>query len=218
MLISENDLMSVLANHGICVKGVLHIGAHECEELPFYTRLGVPAEKIVWIDALPTKVQQATDRGIPNVYHAVVTDKDNDTVVFNVSNNGQSSSVLEFGLHSHYHSWVHWVGKIEQKTTTIDTFFTKNKLDPSEYNFWNMDIQGAELLALKGAKSSLQWPDVLYLEVNEAEVYRGCGLVGQIDELLSAQGFQRVMTKMTDAKWGDAVYIRSSSFKNISTQ
>lgn len=208
MLISEDDVKNILVSNGIRVKGVLHVGAHECEELLFYTRLGVPAENIIWIDALPNKVEQATTRGIPNVYHAVVTDKDNDTVVFNISNNVQSSSVLEFGLHSHYHHWVHWVGKMEQKTTTIDTFFNTNKIDPSVLNFWNMDIQGAELLALKGAKDSLQWPDALYLEVNEAEVYKGCGLVGEIDSFLGDQGFERVLTKWTDAKWGDAVYVR----------
>jgi len=207
MLISFSDINAILLSNNITIDGAFHIGAHDCEELTFYNQLGLKNEEVVWIDAIPKKVVEATNKGIPNVYNAVITDKDYEDVIFNVSNNGQSSSVLEFGTHSIEHPWVVYVDKIQQKSITIDTFFEKNNIDASKYNFWNFDIQGAELMALKGAIKSIQHAKALYLEVNEKELYKNCGLITEIDTFLSNYNFKRVLTDMTPHGWGDALYI-----------
>lgn len=207
MLISLEEINQVLSSKNIKIKGSLHIGAHDCEEMTFYNQMGLNKEDIVWIDALPFKVSEAKNRGIPNVYNAVISDKDDEEVVFNISNNFQSSSILEFETHSKEHPYVVYIGKIKQKSITVDTFFERNNIDVSKYDFWNFDIQGAELLALKGAKNSIKHAKVLYLEVNEKELYKNCGLIGEIDKYLSEFNFKRVLTKMTEHGWGDSLYI-----------
>lgn len=207
MLIRFEDVAKVLFSRNIDITGVLHIGAHECEELGFYDKLGVNKQDIVWIDAVPFKVVDAQNRGIPNVYNALVTDKDDEEVMFNVSNNIQSSSVLEFGTHSTEHPWVFYVDKISHKTITVDTFFARNQIDAIKHNLWNFDIQGAELMALKGATQSIRHAKALYLEVNERELYKGCALIGEIDEFLAQYNFERVLTSITDHGWGDALYV-----------
>jgi hypothetical protein len=156
MLIDFVDINRILSSNNISINGAFHIGAHECEEIPFYNQMGLKNEDVVWIDAISSKVAEAKNRGIPNVYTAVITDKDDEAVVFNVSNNFQSSSVLEFGTHLVEHPGIVYVDKLYQTSITIDTFFEKNNLDASNYNFWNFDIQGAELMALKGATKSIQ--------------------------------------------------------------
>lgn len=208
MLIPGDKVISLLKAHGITVNGALHIGAHECEELPFYIAMGIPAGKVVWIDAMQNKVDEATQRMIPNVFQAVVTDKDDADVTFHVTNNVQSSSVLEFGSHAKHHPHVHFVRNITLKTVTIDTFFERKGLNPTAYDFWNFDIQGAEMLALKGAAKALAIPKALYLEVNTEEVYKECATMDQIDAFLKPLGFTRVETKITDCGWGDALYLR----------
>jgi FkbM family methyltransferase len=208
MLITFEEINAVLKSHKIQVTGSFHVGAHDCEELGFYNQLGLQKQDVVWVDAIPVKVQEAAQRGIPNVYNAVITDKDDEEVSFNVSNNGQSSSVLEFGTHSQEHPSVVYIYKMNQKSVTIDTFFERNKIDASKLNFWNFDIQGAELMALKGAIGSIQHVDVMYLEVNEKELYKNCGLITDIDQFLSTYHFKRVLTKMTPHGWGDALYIK----------
>jgi FkbM family methyltransferase len=208
MLISFEEINAILLRNNIRITGVLHIGAHDCEELYFYNRLGVPNENVVWIDAIPSKVDQCKRRGIPNVYNAIVTDKDDEPVVFNVSNNVQSSSIFEFGTHAKEHPQVVYVHKIEGKSITVDTFFERNNIQPSNCNFWNFDIQGAELLALKGAMSAIRYADALYLEVNQDELYKGCGLIGEVDTFLSQYNFHRVLTNMTQHGWGDALFIK----------
>jgi FkbM family methyltransferase len=197
-----------LDSNNILIKGAVHIGAHECEELGFYNQLGLSNTDIVWIEAMHNKVLENKNRGIPNVYQGVVSDKDDEEVKFNISNNGQSSSILEFQTHSKEHPWVKYIGSTREKTITIDTFFSQNKLDASKYNFWNFDIQGAELLALKGASNSIQYADAIYLEVNEDYLYKDCALIGEIDLFLKEKGFNRVHTVMTQHKWGDALYIK----------
>jgi FkbM family methyltransferase len=207
MLISFEEINKILLSKKININGSFHIGAHECEELQFYNELGLKAEDVVWIDAIPSKVTEATNKGIPNVYNAVITDKNDEEIIFNISNNVQSSSVLEFGTHSQEHPWVVYVDKIKQKSITIDTFFERNNIDASKYNFWNFDIQGAELMALKGATNSIKYAKALYLEVNEKELYKNCGLITDIDNFLSQYNFKRVLTNMTIHGWGDALYI-----------
>ena len=210
MLISFEEIKNVLLSKNIEVHGSFHIGAHECEEMGFYNKLGIQKENVVWIDAIPSKVAEACMKGIPNVYAAVITDKDDEDVVFNVSNNVQSSSVLEFGTHSKEHPSVVYLSKFTSKSITIDTFFQRNGLDASKYDFWNFDIQGAELLALKGAAAHIHNADVLYLEVNIKELYKNCALMNEIDAYLSDYGFKRVITELTQFGWGDALYLIQS--------
>ena len=61
--------------------GVFHIGAHDCEEDSFYKEF---TSDIVWIDAMEEKVVQGKERG-HNIFHATVTDQDDQDVVFKVS-------------------------------------------------------------------------------------------------------------------------------------
>jgi FkbM family methyltransferase len=208
MLIPGHAVIQLLAQRGIHVRGALHIGAHECEEMRFYNDMGITANNVIWIDAIQKKVDEAKARGVPNVYQAVVTDKDDQTVTFHVTNNVQSSSILEFGSHAKHHPHVHFVNNVELSTVTIDTFFQRNELNPANYDFWNFDIQGAEMLALLGATNALQYPKALYLEVNTEEVYKGCAKMDEIDKFLGERGFTRVKTDITQYGWGDALYVR----------
>jgi len=147
MLISFAVINEILKSNNIHIIGGFHLGAHECEELGFYRELGLKFEEIIWIDAIPAKVTEAINRNIPNVYNALITDCDDLDVTFNVSNNIQSSSVLELGTHAQEHPEVAYVDKICMKSITVDSFFERNNIDASKYNFWNFDIQGAENLA-----------------------------------------------------------------------
>jgi FkbM family methyltransferase len=209
MLIDLNTIKTTLNNNGIFITGALHVGAHECEEMSFYTNfLRILPSDIIWIEANNNIVIKQQNKNIPNVFYGVISDKDDDLVTFNIANNGQSSSILEFGTHSTEHPHVLYVDKIKQKTITLNSFFKNNSLDPSKYNFWNFDIQGAELMALKGGENYIKYVDAMYLEVNEKELYKNCALIGEIDKYLLNSGFKRVLTEMTEFGWGDALYIR----------
>jgi hypothetical protein len=207
MLIGFDEINKILVSKNITINGVLHIGAHDCEELQFYHMLGLKSEDVLWIDAIPYKVEQAHERGIPNVYNAIISDTDDQEVVLNITNNIQSSSILELGTHLYEHPSVVCVDTLQSKSITVDTFFERNGIDYTKYDFWNFDIQGAELMALKGSINAIKYAKALYLEVNEKELYKNCALIDEIDSFLSQYNFKRVLTTITQYGWGDALYV-----------
>ena len=159
MLISLHELIQ---KYNIVLKGILHVGAHECEELNDYEKY-LNRNKILWVEALPYKVKLCKNKFQNiNIENAIVSDVV-ENVVFNVSNNGQSSSILEFGLHSHFHPDVQFVHSFEGTTSLLKNILPNYDI---EYNFLNFDIQGAELKALKGMENYLSQVDYLYSEVN----------------------------------------------------
>jgi FkbM family methyltransferase len=198
-------LHALVRKYNIQFKGILHVGAHECEELNDYEHY-IQRNKILWVEALPRKVELCKEK-YPNVLieNAIVSDVV-ENVRFNVSNNGQSSSILEFGLHSTFHPHVHYVTSFEAETKLLKDILCKYDID---YNFLNFDIQGAELKALKGMEEYLPKVDYLYTEVNSDYVYKDCALITELDEYLKPFGLVRVETKWCgDYRWGDAFYIR----------
>ena len=202
MLIPLHELVN---KYNVNFRGILHVGAHECEELADYERY-IPRNKILWVDGLEDKVNLCKQR-YPNllIEHAVVSDIV-ETVKFNRSNNGQSSSILELGLHKHFHPHVWYVESKEVQTKMLKDIVCNYDID---YNFLNLDIQGAELKALKGMEQYLSKVDYIYTEVNSDYVYEKCVIIGELDEYLLKFGLHRVETKWCENyRWGDAFYKR----------
>lgn len=187
--------------------GVLHIGANVGEEAQAYDEIGV--KDVVWIEAneqlIPQLKINTQHKYGHKVIHACIGDIQDLEVKFHISNNaGQSSSYLEFGTHKIAHPEVHYVRDVVMKMKRIDGFTTCW----GGYDFLNIDLQGAELKALKGMGDLLRQFKWAYLEVNKAELYKGCALVEDIDMYMLAYGFKRVMTEWAgNTGWGDALYI-----------
>lgn len=205
------DLLQLREKYQIYPKNVLHVGAHLGEEYTLYKNLG--ANIVYWVEAnkklaLDLKL---VDRGIcknpsNKIICEVVGEKDGEIVTFNVSNNNQSSSILELGEHSQLFPDVVYCSSEQRQTKTIKTILAENDNPPID--FVNLDIQGAELLALKGF-GDFSTVKHIYTEINSREVYKGCALVEQIDEFLAPHGFERVETRYwNNHPWGDALYIQ----------
>ena len=208
MLISIQQLVQ---RFPLKITGILHIGAHECEELKDYNAVGVSADKTYWVEAMPDKVAFCQRQYGPelHIYQAVIDDKDGETVTFNITNNGQSSSILEFGSHAINHPTVHVVGKVSTKTTRLDTLIEREQIPIASLNFINLDIQGVELRALKSMEKYLPDIQYIYSEVNIEEVYKGCNLIGELDAYLLGFGFVRVAQHIyNNLGWGDAFYMK----------
>ena len=145
-----------------------------------------------------------------NIYQALIDKEDNKEVIFNITNNGMSSSILELGTHMMNHPEVIISSKIIMKTKRLDTIIDNNNIPISMINFINLDIQGVELNALKSMEKYLNHINYIYTEVNTEEVYKNCNLIEDIDIYLEKFGFKRVECKMWgNCGWGDAFYIKS---------
>jgi FkbM family methyltransferase len=205
------DFRQLFPKYGIKPKGVLHVGANVGEEATVYNELGI--KEVVWIEANPYICEKLTENVKQyghRVYNFAATDS-TETVILHESNNGsQSSSILELGTHKIAHPEVNYVRDIPVLGATIDDFFNSTiSVNIDGCDFLNMDIQGAELKALRGMGDLLHQFKWAYLEVNKEELYKGCALVEDIDMYLLGYGFKRVETKWCgNTGWGDALYIK----------
>ncbi len=206
----------LFAKYQIKPAPVLHLGAHYGEEADEYDRHQM--RPVVWVEADPScfriltqniKIRKTADSHF--ALCGLVGDEKKD-VTFNFANNqGQSSSVLELGTHAKDHPSVRYVGSRTIKMRTTEELLVTNGLDHifTSHCFLNIDIQGAELMALKGLGPLIARFDYAYLEVNDKEVYKGCPLLPEMDKWMEGAGFIRRETHMTKAGWGDALYVRS---------
>jgi FkbM family methyltransferase len=190
---------------------LVHIGAHEAEELDDYRRLGWGSTRTIWVEALPGKADHVrsriTDLPQHSVINAVLWDEADQPVEFQETTNGQSSSALQLKDHASVYSEI-TVKKV-WKFTTARASSVIPFAELGRIGLVNIDIQGAELRALKGFGSELDRVDAIYSEVNLRELYRGAALLGELDAWLQQQGFVRVDLELLPAVgWGDGLWLR----------
>lgn len=206
MLIKFKDIIS---KHGI-PKGIIHIGAHKMEERHDYLSAGI--NNIIWIEANPSLnlLNKLSISEAEKTFQYAITDKDDDILDFNITNNGESSSILDLNLHTKHHPHIHVTETIKVKTKRMDSLILENNIDIEKFDFLNIDIQGAELLALKGFGKMLQDIKYIYTEVNTNYIYKNCCLINEIDDYLSSFNFSRAETFLTQFEWGDALYVKKN--------
>lgn len=208
------DFDYLVEKFNIRTKGVLHIGANRGQEALAYKKHGI--EKVIWIEAIPEVYDEllaylkSVDCLGENIFciNVCVGDTNGKEVTFHESNNeSQSSSYLELGVHKEIHPTVKYIRDIPMVTFRVDSFLEGWNM--SDYGLLNIDIQGAELQALKGMGILLAGFKYAIIEVNQKETYEECALVGEIDEYMKIFGFGRVETgKFVADCWTDALYLR----------
>lgn len=203
------DFRTLFPKYNIKPTGIIHIGGNIGEEFPVYMELGIT--KQLWFEPNPkmfTKLVENISSNPEAFAINVCVGDENKKVILHESNNaGQSSSILELGTHKIVHNDVFYISDIECEMIRVDSL---NQDAFEGYDFLNIDIQGAELMALKGMGKMLHNFKWAYLEVNKAHLYEGCPLVEELDEYLFNFGFERVETYWAgNTNWGDALYIKS---------
>lgn len=213
------DLEQLIKKYDLNIRGIVHCGAHKAEEFPLYKKIGV--NNVVWIEANPEKSEYCKEYLKDEVGNVIINEAINDIdgtkIEFNITNNGESSSILKLKSHKNFYPQINVVKKIEVVTKRLDTIITENNLDFSKYNFLNLDLQGIELRAIKSLGNLINSVDYIYTEVNKQELYEGCDIVDDIDSFLIKHGFVRIETSWTHAMWGDALYIKGPKLKIIVT-
>ncbi len=190
----------------IQVKGILHVGAHKCEELEAYLQ-HTASNKIWWIEAFSNLIEENLKNNPDlNIIQGVVSDKDDEEVEFKITNNTLSSSILDLDYHKEIHPHVVVTDILKLKTKTLKSILLENNLE-NEHNVLILDIQGAELLALYGLGSLLENFNAIYTEVNEKELYKDCCKVEDLDSYLSKFKFERKYINTLNG-YGNALYLK----------
>ena len=171
--------------------GIIHMGAHRGGEAPVYDWFN---KKAIWIEANPELFldleENVTQFINQKVIQALLSNKDDEIVNFKISSNdGASSSIFSFGNYKNIHKNIKMVKTINLKTLKFDTIIKNYKININEYNFWTIDLQGSELLALEGAKESLKSCKFIYVEVSKKEIYEGGAKWSDLNDFLIKNNF-----------------------------
>ena len=212
-------LSGLIDRFDLDITGALHVGAHLGEEAADYAAAGI--DKVWWVEGNPDIIDTLKANVEPygqKVICALVYDCDDAEVSFHVTNyKSLSSSIFEFGTHRQVSPDVYFVETKTLPSMTLDTIARVHGI--TGCNFLNMDLQGAELVALRGARELLKGIDYVFTEINVDELYKGCVRLPDLDAFLGDHGFERVATQMAGAAspsergwtgWGDAFYMRGA--------
>lgn len=206
------NLRTIFPAYSIQPRGVVHLGAHQAQELALYKELGF--QRILFIEANPILANAIRERTIndPSVTVASCAVSDsNGSQMLRVTSSDQSSSILPLKLHRAYYPTIHESYQISVSTRRLDTLLEELNLPASDFNYLHMDIQGSELMALQGAPELLRHIEAITSEVNFEELYEGCGLIDDLEQKLESHGFDSnpiAISTPYHTSWGDAMYIR----------
>jgi FkbM family methyltransferase len=202
---------------GFCPRTIVHIGASWAQELERYEALNV--RQVVWIDAHPRVQRKLRSilgaKGSPGVRHvcveALVADEDGRETPFHLfNNNGASSSIFHStDLFREKFAGVEETGEtVIIKSARLDTILRQESVPPNEVDILVFDVQGAELLALKGAGDYLAYTTFIEVEVSQEPLYADGVLFADLDRFLAGAGFTRV----SSVRWhGDVAYVRTAA-------
>jgi FkbM family methyltransferase len=207
------DIPSLLRYHGLVAKGAIHVGAHEGEEMEAYRKSGIA--RMIFIEANPNVYARLRDRHghEPNVILVNKAAADaNETRRFHVTNFTQSSSLLPLRDHTAIYPQIFESSAIDVPCVRLDDLIAELGVDPVDYDILNIDVQGAEMMVLRGAPELLRNVKLINIEVNFAELYAGCPQIEDIESFIIGCGFRRAALACPyHPSWGDAVYVRASS-------
>ena len=171
------DLITGLAR---TTSGVLHVGANIGQEFDDYRAAGL--DLIAWVEADHDIAMQLEEKiaAEPNqiVLHGLCGARDGERVPFHVaSNEGQSSSMFDFGWHAERYPSIVMNERRLLTTVRLDTLIAeaaalRRDLAWDAIDTLVLDVQGAEMQVLYGAGAVLRGMSFVYTEVNEGGMYQ----------------------------------------------
>jgi len=202
---------------------VVHVGAHAGEEVDAYRRHG--AQRILLVEANPASCEAlaeafGADADI-DVFHAAVTDHDGtDQLLLHTNTRGEteSASLLRMKRLGEIVSTLHTEGAVEVPATTLDRLLEEAGVDLSTVGLLALDVQGAELSALRGAPRTLSAVSAVLTEVALTELYEGAAGADEVETVLVNAGLSEVAGLDYELyegdrrfrAWGDRLFVRTA--------
>lgn len=179
---------------------VIHAGAHLVQERDLYQSSGL--KPVFWIEAIPdlAKKSQFLLDGYSKqeIIEGALWSKSGESKNFNLSSNQlASSSFLQMGLHRVAFPEVSATSKLSLITTTLDEIPQIKEVE--EITLLVLDIQGAELEALKGANRTLTITKYIFTEVSILPLYKNQSTFKEIKMFLEINGFSLLEFEVSES-------------------
>jgi FkbM family methyltransferase len=204
------SLIQTLKKFNVPQDGCLHVGANIGSEFEMYEEYGM--KNVIWIEGYKPFYEELIKKVHGNSNHypfnIMVSDIAGETVSFKVASNTGSSTIFE-----PTESWYETFSELSfEKTETVtcsridDTLYAK--FDESFLRSMKLvvlDIEGAELKALKSMGKLLKNAEFAFVELSLRRNFHNAPIMKDIDSFLYENSFKRVFLKYGSAS-GDALY------------
>jgi len=197
------------------VRGVIHVGANTGQERELYSTHGL---NVFWVEAIPDVFLQLQSNISPyanqRAVQALVTDVDDKEYEFHIaSNDGASSSILNFKYHKDIWPHVAYTSSLLLKSTTLTSLLRKERIDIAQYQALVLDTQGSEMLILQGGLTILKHFAFIKVELPDFEAYEECCREPDVTTFLKEQGYQEysrhsIVTRSKKFNYFDIIYKR----------
>lgn len=125
----------------------------------------------------------------------------------------KSSSLLQPDKHMSMVPWLKFNEVISVPVITLYDFLQDRNIDAID--FIHMDVQGAELKVLSGAKDRLTNVKAIWLEVADITLYNGQPIRTDIESFMYSNGFYLIKSSM-NGQFGDQLYLNQKYYKTFS--
>ena len=128
----------------------------------------------------------------------------------NLTTSPEANSLLEYQEGNPCAQWTWVTGTEEIEVCTLDRWCQESGVDPKRVGLIKLDVQGAELKALFGARKLLETVRLVLVEVSFVPIYKDCPLFVEIDAYMRECGYRRQAVYPSDQpqNWADALYIK----------
>jgi FkbM family methyltransferase len=197
-------------------KVVVECGARDFLETTLFSQLN-PEGRIYSFECNPFTLPTCRERltKLPNVelIEKAVSDKDGKLSFYPTDplkteskfKDGNPGASSLFKASPNYTREKYVQNEITVTATRLDTFISEKGIHAIDA-MW-MDIQGAELMALRGLGNSIHDVGLIYLEVEFFEIYQGQPLFADLKQFLNEQGFQLWGFTNFYSFYADAIFI-----------
>ena len=216
-MIVNSLLEYTLKRYGAYIKNVSHIGGHIGEEAMLYSQ-NKNIERLYYFEPVSflfnDLVKNTEKFNFIRCFNYALGSENRKNKIFIPANSKDTASS----------------SMLEPRPSDI-TFEKEEIIDEVRFDSLNLidcdlvviDTQGYELEVLKGFGEKIKIVNFFIVEVELIESYIGRALMNEIDEFFKQKKFIRHKTKLIfshkkwgDSCWGDALYVKESSFNKFS--
>ncbi len=128
----------------------------------------------------------------------------------NLTSSHEANSLLAYQEGNPCARWTSVIGQEEVDLCTLDRWCAENGINPTRVDILKLDVQGAELQALYGARTLLSGTKLVFVEVSFVPIYKDGPLFKDVETLMTECGYRRRAIYPSDQphNWGDALYVR----------
>ena len=179
------------------ISGLIHVGANLGQERRYYWLLGLD---VAWVEPIIETYQQLVDNiasyDRQRAFNVLLSEADGQEYEFRIANQGAgSSSILPFKDHSTIWPDIQYVESRVIRSVMLQTLMKQEHLSTDVYQALTLDVEGAELLVLKGGGDLLKGFKYIKCEVADFPSRTGAPTSADLDAFLRSVGFAQLMRR-----------------------